>query len=296
MNIRKLKIENCGYIQCFEAVFRSDFIALGGINSETVASAIKLLIGGRLSKKEELLFRTDTAKLYAEVAFGHEEIYSVEIRGSSQTGSPEFRALKPDTQEDRTREYQRLILQSREEESSNIFSDFKKQGYPHKIKHYKDLEKYYPDNSFAEVTDGIGTTKTFRSYLKNYIRTYEPQRLRNDKEYLLILNNNGEFQVTHPNLSTDAIPCLSESEEILYHYLCFLSLSEFWYGIEQIKDMNHVRRPLLVTDLTERLDSAIDISDHMARTRKLGRQTFLILPCGDIDRIDGIKDAQIVHI
>ena len=103
-----------------------------------------------------------------------------------------------------------------------------------------DTEKYYPNGNFGDITDGIGTTKTFRSYLKNYIRTYKPQCLRKGKEYLLILDNNGEFRVTHPKLPVDTVPNLSESENILYHYLCFLNLSEFWYGIEQIKDIHYV--------------------------------------------------------
>lgn len=188
------------------------------------------------------------------------------------------------------------IRQSKEEEISNIFSDFRTCKYPHKIKCYKDTEKYYPDNSFADVTDGIGTTKTFRSYLKNYIRTYRPQRLREDKEYLLILDNNGEFKITHPNLSIDAMPCLSESENMIYHYLCFLNLSEFWYGIEQIKDIHHVRRPIIISDFVERIDSSIDITEYIVRTQKLGRQTFLILPCGNIDRIHKVKNTQIVCV
>ena len=296
MNIRKLKIENFGSIQCFEAVFHSDFIVINGRNSEIIASAVKLLTGGRLSKQEEFLFRSETARLSAEVAFDREEIYYVEIKGSAQTGLSVFRALKPDAHEDHTEEYLMRIRQSKEEEISNIFSDFKKRKYPHKIKEYKDTEKHYPDGSFGDVTGGIGTTKAFRNYLKNYIRTFKPQRLRKGKEYLLILDNNGEFKVTCPGLLIDTMPYLSESENILYHYLCFLNLSEFWYGIEQIKDIHHVYRPLLISDFAERIGSSINIADYITRTRKLGRQTFLMLPCGDVDRIGKIKDAQIVHI
>ena len=296
MNIRRLKIENCAGVGCFESVFLSDMIVLSGRNSEIVASAIKLLTGGRLSKREEWIFRSDAATLYAEIEFDRKELYDVEIRGSAQTGLPEYRALKPNVHEDHTEEYLMRIRQSEEEEISNVFSDFKKRGYPHKIKYYKDLEKYYPDNSFADLTDGIGTTKTFRSYLRNYLCAYKPQRLRKDKEFLLILSDNGEFKVIHPDLPIDTMPYLSESENILYHYLCFLNLSEFWYGIEQIKDIHHIRRPLLISDFAERINSSIDIADYIARTRKLNRQIFLMLPCGDTSRIDKIKDAQIVCV
>ena len=53
MNIKKLKIEHFGSIQCFEAVFHSDLIVLRGVYSDQVALAIKFLIGGRLSKTEK---------------------------------------------------------------------------------------------------------------------------------------------------------------------------------------------------------------------------------------------------
>lgn len=74
MTIRKLKIERFGDIECFEIVLHSDFIAISGINAEVIASAIKLLIGGRLSKQEEFLFRSDTAMLYAEIELDREEL------------------------------------------------------------------------------------------------------------------------------------------------------------------------------------------------------------------------------
>lgn len=296
MNIRKLKIEHFGSISCFEAVFHSDLIVISGRNSEIIASAVKLLTGGRLSKQENFLFCSDTVRLSAEVELDREEIYYIEIKDSAQTGLPVFRALKPDAHEDHTEEYFMRVRQSGEEEISNIFSDFKNRRYPHKIKCYMDTEKYYPNGNFGDITDGIGTTKTFRSYLKNYIRTYKPQCLRKGKEYLLILDNNGEFRVTHPKLPVDTVPNLSESENILYHYLCFLNLSEFWYGIEQIKDIHYVPRPLIISAFVERIDSSIDITDFIVRTRKLGRQTFLMLPCGDVNRIGKIKDAQIVRI
>lgn len=107
-----------------------------------------------------------------------------------------------------------------------------------------------------------------------------------------MLDENGEFKVLSGDRSMDLTLCLSESENILYHYLCFLNLSEFWYGIEQIKNMNHARKPLIISDFLERIDNSIDITDFVDRTRKLGRQTFLMLPSGDVDRISKIKDAQ----
>ena len=94
MNIRKLKIEHFGSISCFEAVFHSDLIVISGKNSEIIASAVKLLTGVRLSKQEEFLFCSDTARLSAEVELDREEIYYIEIKDSAQTGDY-YHAWKP---------------------------------------------------------------------------------------------------------------------------------------------------------------------------------------------------------
>lgn len=294
MNIRNLKIERFGDIRYFEAVFPSDFVVITGKNSACVASAIQVLTGGRPSKREASLLCSDAAKLYAEVETEHGERYCVEVTGSAQTGQPQYRVWKPDGQEDRTEEYLRLTRLSEEEALSNRFSDFQKHGYPNKLKLYRDPEAYYPDGRFGAATDGVGTTKTFRSYLKNYIRAFEPQSLGKSKEDLLILEENGACKVINRTTSVDRTRFLSESETAIYHYLCFLNLSEFWYGIGRIKDLHHIRRPFVISGLAERIDRSVDITEYMLRTRTLGRQIFLILPCGELDRLGRIEGKQVV--
>ena len=151
MNIKKLKIEHFGSIQCLEAVFHSDLIVLSGVYSDQVALAIKLLIGGRLSKRIVGLFSQAT-RLYAEVEY--DDVYCVEI--TAQTSAAlHYVVYKQSDRSDCTDEYLNLIKQSSEEELFNSFSALKKCNYPHGIKQYKDIKKYYPNNEFDELTDGV---------------------------------------------------------------------------------------------------------------------------------------------
>ena len=277
MNIRKLKIEHFGSIQCFEAVFHSDLIVLCGVYSDQVALAIKFLIGGRLSKRVVGLFSQAT-RLYAEVEC--DDVYCVEI-AAQKSAALHYVVYKHSDRSDCTDEYLGLIKQSPEEEFFNSFSALEKCNYPYRLKQYKDIEKYYPDNKFDELTDGVGKTRVFRAALNRFIRDFKPEKLRADKEYWLTLNEKGEFQVVHPSFGANESPALSETEVVLYRYLCFLHLSEFWSEVERIRNINHVNKPLIISDFIERVDHTVDLTPYIERTQMLDRQLFLVFPCAE---------------
>ena len=92
-------------------------------------------------------------------------------------------------------------------------------------------------------------------------------------------------------------PVLSETEEVLYHYLCFLHLSKFWSEVEKIRNINHVERPLFITDFIERIDQTADVNVYIERTRELCRQTFLVYPhISPSTHITKIEHKQVVNI
>jgi hypothetical protein len=79
--------------------------------------------------------------------------------------------------------------------------------------------------------------------------------------------------------------CLSESEQILFRYLCFLRTAEFWRGFEEIRNLHGVKKPLIIKDFLERLDESIDTSSIINRTMELGRQVIILtLPIKNKDR------------
>ena len=68
---------------------------------------------------------------------------------------------------------------------------------------------------------------------------------------------------------------LSESETVLYHYLSFISIADFWSRAEKIRNLNRVNKPLIVSNFLERLDGSIDLSEIVRRTNKIDRQVIM---------------------
>lgn len=125
-----------------------------------------------------------------------------------------------------------------------------------------------------ERTDGMFRLKAFRSYLSSFTKNFRSQTLRPGKPYTLILKRNGAYEVqgAHKERSVS----LSQSEQKLFSYLCFLNTAEFWKGFEEMRNINDIKKPLLVKDLLERLDESIDLDDILRRTANLKRQVILL--------------------
>ena len=163
---------------------------------------------------------------------------------------------------------------SESEEGAYIrhFKDYKKETYPHKLKSYR---MFVDDEliEFSKKTDGIGVTRGFRSYMTNFIRNFKPELLVKGKPYVLILNKKGEFCVEHLHYPGERA-LLSENEENIYHYLCYLHLSRFWSDIEYLKNQNHVSLPLVVDDFLDYLDESMDQKEFINRALDLNREAF----------------------
>lgn len=125
-------------------------------------------------------------------------------------------------------------------------------------------------------TDLLTDTQTFRAYLLRYIKTFVPEPINSKKPYQIGLDKQGKFYPFHPGISGKIL--LSETEEKLYLYLCFLNLAEFWAGFETLRNLHHEKRPLLIENFLEFLDESADISGLLARTCSLHRQVLIFTP------------------
>ena len=174
--------------------------------------------------------------------------------------------------ENYTERYFDLVEESEEEFYIRHFEEYKKETYPHKLKYYRTYEDEELEE-FADKTDGVGVTRGFRSHMTNFIRNFKPELLVKGKPYILILNKKGEFCVEDIyNPGERAL--LSENEETIYHYLCYLHLSNFWSQIKCIKDQNHLAPPLIVDDFLDRLDQSTDTKQLIDKAVSLNRQAF----------------------
>lgn len=273
MFIKKLLIEEDGEITVSRS-FSDALTVVEGEKCELIQSVIKSVLGyGASADAYPYIIR-----FFAEVDLG--KIFY--IRGSVKEKAPIVQLQVNDADgKDCTEAYYGKLQQSAEERSVNCFSDFKRQKYPHRLYRYKDFEKYYPDGAFSKRTNGFGVTRCFRSFINQYIKAFQPVRLHSRKEFRLHLLPNGQFVVKNRNGPENLT--LSESENTLYHYLCFLYLAEFWSAAETMRNFNHINKPLIIADFLERIDQSVDVSEILRRTAQINRQVFLLkrnLPCG----------------
>ena len=195
------------------------------------------------------------------------------IRGNKNRGDLLFSVSVFSDETECTEEYFEMVKESVEIDSALFFHRFKRQDFPHKLFKYRDLLKYYPNGDFSAITNGYGTTRSFRGFITDYIKHFKPIRLRSDKDIFLKLSAEGEFNVGFIN-SNDKV-FLSESESVLYHYLSFISIADFWSRAEKIRNLNRVNKPLIVTRFLELLDDSIDLSEILNKTRKIDRQVII---------------------
>lgn len=195
------------------------------------------------------------------------------IRGSKNKGDLLFDVSIFSDETECTEEYFDTLKDANEINAALFFHRFKRQDFPHKLFRYRDLLKYYPNGDFSAITNGYGTTRSFRGFITDYIKHFKPLNLREEKDLFLKLSNDGEFNVGY--LNSDEKVLLSESENVLYHYLSFISIADFWSRAEKIRNLNHVNKPLIVSNFLERLDGSIDLSEIVRRTNKIDRQVIM---------------------
>jgi hypothetical protein len=109
------------------------------------------------------------------------------IRGSKNKGDLLFDVSIFSDETECTEEYFDALKDANEINAALFFHRFKRQDFPHKLFRYRDLLKYYPNGDFSAITNGYGTTRSFRGFTTDYIKHFKPIKLRDDKELFLKL-------------------------------------------------------------------------------------------------------------
>ncbi len=166
-------------------------------------------------------------------------------------------------------EYLYLSAHCEEHDLSDIFNGNEKHAF---LKILNGLyEPEIPDRAINEFLH----IKAFRSYVLDFIKNFKSEPLRAGKGYEIVLEKNGLYGVRCVD-GEGLDVCLSESEQTLFRYLCFLRTAEFWQGFEEIRNLHSVKKPFVIKDFLERLDESIDVSELFDRTLKLGRQMIVL--------------------
>lgn len=262
--LKQLFYENMGsapfYLRKFEGVIAYLDEPFSGLTRRVIQ-----LLTGDLHACDG--FCRDNSRIEATVQL-HRTVYTVRVL---------FRAsvanfyVADDRKRDRTLWYMQNMVHTSEEQELSCFS--KPGAYPVRLHQYKDPVRRYPGD-LREATCSIGSTRSFRDHLRHFIRNFPPKRLLPDKNYFLQLEADGRF-VVRLGIDGQPIPHLSETEYWLYHYLCFLHLLDFWDGMQDLRNAQAVKLPLLIQDFSRRLDTSIAAADLFAQAKPFGRQVLI---------------------
>ena len=101
-------------------------------------------------------------------------------------------------------------------------------GYHTRLQQYLEHPQgFAARTALPNSTISLSMTKTFRSYLRQYIRNFQPEPLLPGNELWLHLERDGRFSLRlGPN--GEEVNDFSESDFFIFQYLCFLHIRRFW--------------------------------------------------------------------
>ncbi len=265
MTIHTLLIEEDGIVTA-NHVFSDHLSILHGTTDSLTGEILSLLISGRETPSRY----AGAVRFFATVSLPA----LMFVRGEKDSGDVRFHltATAAGSDEDDTAVFYQTIRQSHENDLQ-FFSDFRRADYPHRLCAYKDPALCDTDGTHAALTEGFSRTRCFRKLTNDYIRQFAPVRLREGKDCYLNLLKDGSFAAL--NKEGQPLGGMSESENVLYHCHCFLHLANFWTKAQAVRDLHQHPFPLILSDLLERLDESIDVSDLLAKANALEQQVFL---------------------
>ncbi len=272
MILKHMSIRALGPIDFFDHDFKDGLDLIKNRYSDALCYAMRLVLNHRtVSPLFEFRTRANT-RIEATVRVSEKNYFTI-ITQDSQS-KKRILHVYDDDKKDVTEKYLCLCSHCIEHDLSDFFGG-DDGATALRFLRYANEDLYYSPHELSMKTDGFSDIKTFRAYLKMFIRNAKPETIRDGKHYEIFLEKNGRYTVKHKT-DRDLPILLSESEQTLFRYLCFLKTAEFWEGFENMRNLHGIKKPLLVENFLERLDESIDTKDIFNRTMRLGRQVIVL--------------------
>ena len=271
MILKRIAIQSFGALENFEYAFEDGLNVVKNRYTEEISGAIQFVLNHRASYLPRLWVSGST-RIEALVCISEKEYLLLATPNLKQNDLC-LRAYDVDGHE-KTREYLYLTSHCSEQDLCEVFNKYSEKMVFKPIQYlYED--RYYSPSNLSKCTDQLSETKAFRSYLKTFIKDFKSETIRDGKRYELYLKKDGRYAVRYKG-DNDMPVFLSESEQTLFQYLCFLRTAEFWQGFEELRNLHCVKKPIIIADFLERLDELIDLQDILERTKRLNRQIIMI--------------------
>ena len=270
MILKNIKIQNLGSITDFSHEFREGLNVLGDYRRDELSFAFRLICGHKIPPPPSISVGVDT-RIEAELFLSEKE-YHIAASLDKQKQKLVL-SCRDSSGSNVTKEYLYLTGHSCEQDLADVFSGDEGESSCRFLR-YANEDLYYSKGELSRVTDGLSSIKAFRRYLHDFLDNFRPEPLRDGKRYEIFLSKSGRYAVRYKD--GDSTTVLSESEKMLFKYLCFLRTAEFWHGFEELRNLHGIKKPLLISGFLERLDESIDVRELLLRTENLGRQVILI--------------------
>lgn len=265
MFIRHLTIQNLGSLPLYDEHFSPELNLIDSRHTDEIAAAMAFLLCSQsVQEIPEGWLQADT-RICAEVCLA-DTVYRV--LGQPRLGRLQRTAVDP-TGADVTEQYQYALCHCPEQDTTETF-DGQDKAVALQLFRYRNREE---QDGLSLRTRRFADTQTFRTFLFRYIRNFRPERISCAKDYYIALDPEGKFQVFCPGTTGGLF--LSETEEKLFRYLCFLHIAEFWKALAFVRDLHHESKPLFIRNFIEHLDESVNISTLLTRTWALDRQIIL---------------------
>lgn len=244
LTVRRIAADRFGSIGHFEKALDADFDVVRDAHAFDILRVLDILLDNKAPPSPPPLRAGRETRISAEVRIGEKTYFA----SAQPDGKGKFiLSVRGMDGRDEKNEYCESLSVCREEENSCCFRGI---GDPSFLRlfRYMGSDRSYPGELLSSLTDGFSRTRTFRSYLRSYIGHFQPERLGTEKELCIELMKNGSFLLAdRDGCAVENLP-VGTRERMLMGYQCFLHISSFWSGFQNIRNCNHVNRPLTVLD------------------------------------------------
>lgn len=272
MIIKNISIKNLGFADQLSLDFDNTVNTIKTRESSEIAFAIKVILNNKSVPCPSLLrVGADTEIMADVIADG--KLYRISAT-YDQTAKKLSVLAKDEKGEDVTKEYLYISEHCEAQDNAEIFNGDERDHHL-SLCRYINAEYLYAQSELKKKTRGYSSLKSFRSQLLRFFKNFTPEPLRLGKQYEIILERNGIYNVQHSNNKAEKV-YLSDCEQMLFNYLCFLRTAEFWREFEELRNLHATKKPILVKNFLNRLDESVDASNLIKRTSDLGRQVIIL--------------------
>jgi hypothetical protein len=168
------------------------------------------------------------------------------------------------------------IVKSLTREEQELLCFFRPVGYHTRLQQYLEYPESFADATIIpESAVCLSTTKTFRHYLRRFICLFQPARLLPERDLWLHLDNNGRFFLRLGSTGED-ITKVSESDNYIFQYWCFLQLRRFWNELREHSCVSAVKAPAFVRDFSVWTKNAADRNALLQQTLEVVSQVVFL--------------------